>query len=224
MPLTTMGKLSRCGFSLLEVVVGSVVLLVLTLSFILTLVYANRAAAMAALQTSATHILDGEIERMRYDYNRLNPSNYPDITTTSPANLKKYLDFERKVPITLQYDIVSTFPVTSVSGNNITVGGVTANALRGSTFANNEWQGSCILIVSGKGYSQRAYVTGNAGNVLSVTADTTGATQTSLTIQPNNTSVIQFNSGKVVTVRLAWAAFNRAFSEEVKSVVLPPGY
>lgn len=212
------------AFSLVEVLVASVVFLLLSLSLALTLLYADRASSLSALQLSAAHALQGQIERLRSDrYENVTPERYPDIGPDSPQPL--WLDAEKRVAATVQFDFLTTFAVASATGNSITVdtSSIPTSALRpDGRFRPDELAGNIVLIQSGRGSTQRGYITGNTDDTIHLTADESGRTQHSLEIIPDQTSIIQFNMGKVVTVRLSWNQQGHHFSEEMRTLVILP--
>lgn len=213
------------GYSLLEVLVASVVIVVVCLSFILTLTYANRAATLSTLQLSAAQLLQGEVERIRSDrYENIEKVNYPDRLATSTN--KVYLDTEKRVPVTLTYDFLTTFPVTSAnissSPNSVTVKNIPTNTFRSGSFINDELTSNIVVVCDGTGATQRGLIRSNNANTIYFTGDTTGKTNVSWTVKPDATSVIQLNMGKIVTVRVSWSAGRRTYTEEMRTLVVLP--
>lgn len=210
----------RRGFSLLEVLVASVVLVVITLSFILSLVYAGRASALSALETSAAHLLQGRLEAIRADeFDSITPARYQDVLTSSPNPI--FLDAEERVPVTITYDILSTFSVSSATNTSITVTGIPVNRMRNGEFVADEFKGNVLTIVSGTGMTLSAWIKSNTATDFQVTGDLTGQTSQDLELCPDSSSVVQLNHGKVVRVRLSWFMGNREYTREISTLVLP---
>ena len=207
------------GFTLVECVVASFVLLIVSLSFILSLIYSLRASTLAALETSATHLVQGEIERIRsMPYETISAANIPD---TNNGGLQTYLDGEQRVPVTLEYDFLSTFSVTSSTGATATVSEIPSNAFRQNQFKSDEWAGHNLVVIAGTGYGQRAYIKGNTDTQFTITTDTTGKTDREWYTRPDNTSIVQLDTGKLVTVRAKYALNSRELYREVQTLVLP---
>jgi hypothetical protein len=95
-------------------------------------------------------------------------------------------------------------------------------------WSSESWAGNLLLVVSGRGFTQRACILGNQpytalanGDVLTITTDTSGKTSRTWDIQPDTSSVVQLNMGKIVTVRVSWRFGSREFVEEMRTLVLP---
>lgn len=213
------------GLSLIEVSVASFLFLLAALGLGLSLIYADRAALLSALQLSAAHVLQGQIERIRaMPYDAVSRENLPDIAAGTAGTI--YLDAERRVPATVHFDVLTTFAVQSATARSVTVrsASIPSSMLRpDGRFAVNELAGNILLVESGRGSTQRGFITGNTAYTISFTADESGKTQSSWEITPDTSSVVQVNMGKIATVRVSWSLRGHQFSEEMRTlVVLPP--
>lgn len=209
------------AFTLVELVVASALLLLTTLSCILALAFSHRASALAALQLQAAHFMQGEMERIHGDdYDHIDATHYPDLTPTSSRRV--FLDAEKRVPLTVNYDILSTLPVVSATASSVTVGGIPRNALRNGVFGVDELTSNTLVVAEGTGMTQRGWIRHNTANTISFTADMSGKTQTSWWTTPNSSSVVQLNMGKIVTIRTSWSLYGRRFTEEMRTLVVLP--
>lgn len=211
------------GLALIEICVASFLLLLGSLTLTAALLFADKAAAYSGLQLNAAHILQGEIERIRaMPYEAVVPGAFKDADhNTSPG---VYLDKEERVRATVQYDILQTVKVQSGSGRSVVVDttSLPKNAIRNQLLIPNELKGNIMLVASGRGATQRAYITGNTATEIQFTGDESGKTQKDLYLPPDSTSVIQFNMGTIATVRLGWSLLGRTFSEEMRTLVILP--
>lgn len=209
------------GFSLLEACIASAVLAGACLSFILSLVYADRAATLSSLQLTAAHTLQGESERIRADsYDNVNAVHYNDVTTTSSRRI--YLDAEERVPATLSYDILSTFPVVKAWSTGLRVKNIPVNQLRQGSFVPNELTSSTLVICSGSGVTQRALIKSNTADAIEITTDLTGKKDQSWDVMPDSSSIVQLNMGKLITMRLSYVLWGRKHQEEMRTLVVLP--
>jgi hypothetical protein len=211
----------RRAVTILEVAIAGLLLLIITLSFILSILFANRAARISALQLAAAHVLQGQVERIRADiYDRVDLQHYPDIPANSPGGV--FLDSERRVSATLNYDILTTFPVVSATDSSVTVGGIPTNAMRSGVFAQDELTSNLLVISQGKGMTQVGCIQSNTDHTINITTDRTGSTQQAWYIRPDASSVVQLNMGKVVTVRVGWNYGGRNYAQEMRTLVVLP--
>lgn len=209
------------AFTLLEVGIASVILPLVAISVILTVVYANRASTLASLQLNAAHVLQGEIERIRGDrYENVDTLHYPDALPGTST--ERFLDEQQRIPLTVNYDILSTFPVTQGGTLTFRVGGIPSNNIRSGSFFTNELTSNTVVICSGTGVTQTAVVTANTASEISITTDMSQQTVKGWTVEPDSTSAVQFNMGKVVTVRISWAFLGRQYMEEMRTLVVLP--
>ncbi len=213
------------AFSLLEVVVAASLFLMAALGLTLSLIFADRVSFLGALQLSAAHTLQGQVERLRgVPYGAVTAANFPDLLPGGDGAV--FLDAERGVPATVNFDILEALAVQSATAGAVTIktSSIPVNAIRPSgAFAPDELAGNILLVESGRGSTQRGYIKGNTADTIRYTADESGATQTSFAIAPDATSRVQINMGKVATVRVSWNFHGHNFSEEMRTlVILPP--
>ncbi|MBX7245392.1 MAG: prepilin-type N-terminal cleavage/methylation domain-containing protein [Candidatus Sumerlaeaceae bacterium] len=205
-------KYSNRAFTFIEVMVSLMVTLVVALGFIASVIYSSKQADL-----SRDHLYG--LQAMDAFQGQVQASNVVllgEVSTTTPTVYEAR--FRNPMSITpdytnptINYTYTANFTFTgwgkvvSATANTLTCGIATNQ----SNWTTNEWVGHYVTIASGKGAGQIMRITANTGNVLTVSADLGGVSNTNWAINPDNTSTYYIDDGKTVRIRVTWGDASR---------------
>lgn len=196
---------------MVEAVFAVVLVATTTLAFVAALIFSARQAETNSEHLYAVHLAAKWGHMLR----AANPTRLGDQSTSGTAFEQQFYTPQSvsgdptHPAVAPQYTVTCRFTgwgaVTSAGANNLTASfpaGV-------DPWIPGEWVGHYVTITAGTGRTQIMRITANTANTLSVTADLTGATNTTWGQTPDTTSRFFINDGKTVRVRVTWGDGSR---------------
>lgn len=201
------------GFSLIEVIIASVILTLISVCLLVSLIQSSHAARINSNAFSAKNITQSYFERMALDrFDNVNPpvtasgyvapkGGYPTIEydSANPVYLDKALNIRCKVEFKFKGTGVAE------SGSVNTLQDTQAN------WVTDEWAGSILYIVSGKGAGQFAPITSNNANTITCGSN--------FVIAPAAGSGFMINNGRTVEITTYWQYRGKEHHQTVRSLI-----
>ncbi len=193
----------QSGFSLLEIMIALPILALVSMALVSGTIFASRLSRIVCNQIAAKNIAQSYFEKMAIDdFEDVTAANYPSVTLASSPPL--YLDSVRNTRCAV--DIVITGYGRAESG--------TASSLTDTdaSWETNEWTGNTVLLIGGRGRGQRAQITGNNNNTLTLNA--------TLNPVPDATTWYAINGGKTVRITTRWSYLGKEYRARIESLVI----
>ena len=197
---------SRSGFSLLEITIALPILAIASMALVSVTVFASRLSRIVSNQIAAKNIAQSYFERMAIDdFADVTPANYPSVTLTSSPSL--YLDYLRGSKCAVDIVITGYGTATAATANTLTDASAHWTA--------NEWVGNILFLLHGTGRGQRATITANSANTLTV--------DTAMNPLPSTDTQYAINGGKTVRITTRWSYLGKDYRAKIESLVVDWG-
>lgn len=194
---------SSAGFTLVEVMVAAVLLVILAVAMLTTMTVASQMTRLNCNAIAAKNIAQGYFERMAIDdFADVGPTLYPDIDYDSnpPVWLDQALNIRCKV--TFKFKGFGT--LENSSANNLT----DAKA----DWDKDEWSGDTVFLISGTGAGQFAIIDFNTPNTLHLAG--------SLAVAPKKGTKYLINHGKTVEITTTWLYLGKQHTQMIESLII----
>lgn len=191
------------ALSLIEVVISTVILGLMTSSIITSIVFTSRTARVNSNAFAAKNIAQGYFERMAVDnFTSVTKQYYPDVNYDS--NPPVYLDQGLGITCKVTIDIKGFGTVTQASANSIT----DANA----KWNWNEWKNDTLYITAGRDLGEFVQIDSNTSQTLIL--------QKKFFRIPDTTTEYMINNGKTVMIITEWKYIDKTYTQSVESLVV----
>ncbi|NUP89273.1 MAG: hypothetical protein HUU25_05565 [Candidatus Sumerlaeia bacterium] len=199
----------RRGISLVSTMVGIVLVAGLLITNAATLIYTARTSRIVSYRLAARNVAQGVYERMIADlYTNVTPANYPSVASSEAS--APVLDSLNNLRAGLTIEIQGDQQVTSATASSITV--------TGANWEPNRWAGNVVCLTAGRGFGQRALITGNTPDTLNVSL--LGMGQPTFVITPDATTQFAINGGKMVRITASFQDRGRTYTETLTGLVV----
>lgn len=186
------GRLNRrwAAFSLIEVVVALVILVMLAVAAMTSVAYITRSSRVNANAFAARNIALGYFERMTRDtfasvgLQGSGLGRYANIAYTDNV----WLDQALNIPCRVDFLFKGFGTATAGSVNDLTD--------TRAAWTANEWAGDTLFLVAGTGKGQSVAITSNTANKLTFASK--------LDFAPDVTTKYMVNNGKTVIITVTW--------------------
>jgi len=199
------------GLTLAEVMISLVIASVTTIAFMSSIIYLIAQSKQNKQQFEALQIASYYQSLTRAaDFAKLGEPGLPtnsfeaqfNFRENSPLLVRSDPQFTRQATTCrVYYQVTGWGRVSTASGTSINV---TTFPSTQSAWTPDEWSGSYISFVAGRGVGQIMRISGNTANQLNLTADLSGATTAPFTVTPDSTTDYFINNGKTVRVIVSW--------------------
>lgn len=192
------------GFTLVELVVSTLMMLLLSVSILAAVTHSTQAARINANSIAAKNIAQGYLERMAIDdFANVGPDKYKtiDYTATPPVYLDRALGIKCKVEF-----FFDGFGTINNNSNSTIVDDAKPH------WAKDQWVGDTVFIIDGPARGLFATIKSSGPNQLHL--------EPSLAVHPEKDSHYIINNGKRVRVTTTWAYRGRTYSQWVETMIV----
>jgi prepilin-type N-terminal cleavage/methylation domain-containing protein len=205
------------GFTLLEVVIALVLLLIVSLSYMTTSIFNARTSARAKVDVFALELVNRTLEDMRTsNFNNLGTSTAPESKFLTAQTNR----MDRSDPNSISFTVNCAF---SGFGSVAAVSGTTLRATFPTGFPawrTDQWKGHKVMIQSGTGVGQIMYITGNSADTLTICRNLDGSGGGGWYKTPAVNDTFNIDNGKTATVTVSWTE-RGVTRTEVRSAMIP---
>ena len=201
------------AFTLLEVVIALALLAVASVAFTSGLVYSARTAKSAKTDVYAISVINRVIEELRSsDYDRLGGSTGAEARFLSPI----LYDMDPDVPdaetttFTVNVRFFGFGTIQSATGNSLTA--VIPNSPAWPTWRTDMFAGRYVMITTGSGRGQVAYIQSNNANSLTISRDLDGTPGQGWIQAPAAGAGFVIDNGKMAEINVTWSLNGRDFT------------
>ena len=190
------------GFTLVEVMVASLMLALLSVAMFTGSTFASRMARINSNAIAAKNVAQGYFERMAIDnFANIGPTQYPDINYDSVPPV--WLDRAMDIRCRIQFSFKGFGTLTNASANSLTDSN--------SIWETDEWAGDMVYLISGAGAGQFAQINTNTPSTLQLA--------TALAVAPLAGAKYMINNGKTVEITTTWRYLGKEYSQTIESLV-----
>lgn len=194
------------GYTFVEIFIAIVLFSIVTLAFLPWFQQSGKLGKVVAQEITAKNIAQGLLEKMLSDnYENVTTTNYPEPGET--YYIDQVLGIPANISITIKGDGMVSYATDSTLTDET------------ASWEENEWAGSTVLIIEGTGRGQRALITSNTTNTLSITTNLSGSGATPWNTTPDNTSHYLINGGKTVKITVSWEYQGKNYSRQIIGLV-----
>lgn len=204
---------SRRGFSLVEVLISTVVFSVMVTSMVSAMTFSARSTRLNTNAITAKNVAQSYFEMMAIDtFANINP---PADGTFSPSNGGYAdIDFDSVPPVWLdealgincrvEFDFKGYGQLTGGSSSDLTHAG--------ADWEPDEWAGDTVYLIDGAGSGQFARISGNTVDRLSLASP--------LSFAPGASTKYMINNGKTVEITTTWQFQGKEYSQTIESLII----
>lgn len=211
------------GFTLIETVISVALLAVASVAFCAGLIYSSRTARAAKTDVFAISVINRMIEDLRSsNYDRLGGNTGTEARFLSPMTFTMNPDAPQ------DQTVVFTANVRFFGFG--TVHSATASTLRATfpssdawpAWRNNMFAGRYVMITSGSGRGQIAYIQSNNSNTLTIRRALDGTGNQGWIQSPAAGATFVIDNGKMAEITVTWRQYNRNFT--MTRMAMVPSY